>query len=106
QPIEPGAIWVEINTGAAGVKRMSVYLDGGWRVIADNLSFAKLTDRVDSAIEEEGGLKEDVVGFGQITNDAVTDIRKAVLNSVYPIGSLYPNATASGNPATLMDWPE
>jgi len=107
QPVS-GSIWVKTVNDAITIDNIYVYIAGGWRATSWTKEKRDAVDADLYAVVEEnaGGLKPDVVEFDNITDDAIASIRKTVLASTYPVGTIYENATSGSNPATLMQWPE
>lgn len=104
--ISNGSLWLRLESNGVTPRSMSVWIDGSWRILFDSGELNALTTRVGSVIKPGGGLLDNSVSLVNIQTSAVEAIRKVVLNSTYPIGTIYENTSNSASPASLMSWPE
>ena len=98
------SLWVEVDTDGTTILALKVYLSSSWRTVGFTKSQLDVLDaRVDSVIETTSpyGLKEDVVGFSNLSDAAINSLQSNVLQAVYPVGSLF-LSTVSTNPADLL----
>ena len=84
------ALWLRTNTAGTEARELSVYLAGEWRSLFLLSAFVDLQNlaadnqsRIDTVIEtteDGGGLKEDVVGFPQLTVSGREEIQRDTLS--------------------------